>query len=644
MQNLFIDIETFSGADIKKTGVYPYVENPDFEILLVGYAADNGPVITFEPADIKAMRAFLSVASKAKNLVAHNATFERLCFRQAGHDFPVWDCTMIRAAFCGLPLSLGQAGEALGLNIQKDKSGTHLIRYFCKPCKPSNANGYRRRNTSSHDPDRWEAFVRYLRKDVETTRELFYKLEPYGFTERENYIIDQKINDRGVYIHPGLVQNAIRLDDVSRTELIQEARQLTGLGNPNSLTQLQQWISERTGKEVNNLQADTVKTMEANATGEVKRVLQLRQEMSNTSVKKYQAAYHYSCRDGRARGLFQFYGAGRTGRWAGRGIQLQNLPRNYMQTLGEARSALIDGDFETLSFLYSDLQDVLKQLTRTMLTPPPGKKFVIVDFSAIEARVIAWLAGEKWRLDVFNTHGKIYEASASKMFGVPIEDVTKGSEYRQKGKIAELALGYQGGPNALIAMGSERMGLQENDLRPIVDAWRQSNPAIVRYWNGVQNAAILALKNPGKRVSRCNVTFAFYRTQKALFCYLPSGRPLVYQQPELRPGKYGEEITYMGMDQYTRKWSRLNTYGGKLTENIVQAVARDLLMHSIVRVERAGFPVVAHVHDEIICEVPEESIESDQKAITKKMILKPSWAETLPLAAEGFSSDYYLKD
>lgn len=640
--NVFIDVETFSDVDIKKTGVYPYMESPAFEIMLVGYAVDNGPIRTFNWNNSSFRDIFLDLCKRAENLIAHNAQFERRAFLAEGFDFPEWTCTMVKASFCGLPMSLDQAAQVMGLPTQKDSAGKALIRYFCVPCKPSKLNGGRTRNLPEHAPEKWEAFKSYLADDVGATRDLYYALEPYKFTEQENYQIDQIINDRGVRLEAELIRHAVKLDEVSSLQLTREARKLTGLTNPNSPAQLQSWLSNRLGYKLNDLTADTVKTELKTATGEARRLLELRQMMSNTSVKKYTAAQNYTCSDGRARGLFQFYGAGRTGRWAGRGIQLQNMPRNSMQSLDVARKLLLEGDTETLEFLYADLQDVLKQLTRTMLAPKPNHKFLIADYSAIEARVLAWLAGEKWRLEVFETHGKIYEASASKMFGVPLESVTKGSEYRQKGKISELALGYQGGVNALLSMGAEAMGLKEEELAPIVKMWRRANPAIVRYWSDVEAAAIAAMRNKNKDVKRCGVTFRY--DGKVLLCFLPSGRPLIYRGPQLRPGKYGDQINYMGVDQYTRKWARLSTYGGKFTENIVQAVARDLLAFSMLNAEKAGFRIVIHVHDEIVVEALSFGVEKQYEELIEVITEKPDWAKGLPFAADGFISDFYLKD
>lgn len=639
---LFIDIETYSDVDLKASGVYPYFESPNFEILLVGYAIDRGPIKVLEFGDCEAFGKFFTACANADELIAHNASFERLAFRAKGVDFPRWSCTMVRASYCGLPLSLDEAGRALDLTEKKLSTGKALINYFTKPCKPSKANGGRTRNRPEDAPEKWEDFIDYLKADVATTRELYYALEAYPFTEEENYHIDQTINDRGVLLDLDLVRNAVRLDNETTKRLTVEAKRITGLDNPNSPSQLKAWLSERLGEDVENLTAATVKDLLTSAAGDVRTVLQYRQSTSNTSVKKYQKAESYACRDGRARGLFQFYGAGKTGRWAGRGIQLQNMPRNYMQTLGEARALVKAGDFEALDFLYEDPQQVLKELTRTMLIPKPGYRFLIADFSAIEARVIAWLAGEKWRLEVFNTHGKIYEASAAMMFNVSIEDVTKGSEYRQKGKIAELALGYQGGVGALKTMGGEAMGLSEPEMQTIVTRWRKANPAIKNYWFDVEAAAVQAMKRPRKRIKVGAVAFEY--DLSALLCYLPSGRVLIYQKPKLVKGRFGDQIKHLGVDQLSRRWTWLDTYGGKLVENIVQAVARDLLAYSIASVEKEGFKVVLHVHDEIVVEEPAKTAEAAYPLLIDAMLEKPDWAEGLPLGADGFVTDFYQKD
>ena len=636
---VYIDVETFSSVDLKKSGVYPYFESPDFQILLVGYAVDEGPVKVFDFQNITALSNFYITLRKASELIAHNATFERLAFKRAGLDLPRWSCTMVKASFCGLPASLEEAGKALNLNVKKDTAGKALIRYFSLPCKPTKTNGGRTRNKPEDDPEKWQAFKDYLRDDVATTRELYKALEKYKFTEQENYELDQKINDFGVGLDRDLIRNAIELDKLTTHRLSVEARKLTGLDNPKSPAQLASWLSDQTGDDVENLRKDTVKEMLAGATGDVKRALELRLQTSNTSVKKYTAALHYTCQDGRARGLFQFYGAGRTGRWAGRGIQLQNMPRNYMKTLREARELVRQGDFETVDFLYDDAQQVLKELTRTMLTPSPGNVFLVADFSAIEARVLAWLAGERWRLEVFETHGKIYEASAAAMFGVPLESIDKGSPYRQKGKIAELALGYQGGVGALKTMGGEAMGLSEEEMGAIVKRWRRANPAISAYWRHVEDYAKEALTNPGKRITLGRLTFLYNR--EALIVALPSGRPLIYQRPKLAAGSFGEVIKYWGVDQTTRRFTILDTYGGKLVENIVQAVARDLLAFSLLSVDKAGFKIAMHVHDEVVVEAKSADALD---FLLAEMVKKPSWAEGLPLAADGFACDFYQKD
>lgn len=639
---VFIDIETYCSVDLKKSGVYPYFESPDFEILLVGYAVDDGQIMVFEYNDLDSLGIFFSILRVADELIAHNATFERLAFRTfaPASDLPRWSCTMVKASYCGLPASLEEAGKALNLKVKKDLAGKALIRYWSMPCKPTKANGGRTRNRPEDDPEKWQAFKDYLRDDVATTRELYRVLEKYHFTEAQNYELDQKINDYGVGLDRDLIANAIELDRITTHRLSVEARKLTGLDNPKSPAQLASWLSDQTGEDIENLRKDTVKEMLAGATGDVKRALELRLQTSNTSVKKYTAAQYYTCQDGRARGLFQFYGAGRTGRWAGRGIQLQNMPRNYMKTLRTARELVRQGDFETIDFLYDDAQQVLKELTRTMLTPSPGCVFLVADFSAIEARVLAWLAGERWRLEVFETHGKIYEASAAAMFGVPLESIDKGSPYRQKGKIAELALGYQGGVGALKTMGGEAMGLSDEEMSAIVKRWRRANPAISAYWRYVEDCAKQALTNPGKRITLGRLAFLYNR--EALIVALPSGRPLVYQKPKIAPGNFGGDvIKYWGVDQTTRRWVQLDTYGGKLVENIVQAVARDLLAFSLLSVDKAGFKICMHVHDELVA----ESKSADAlDFLLAEMVKKPSWAEGLPLAADGFACDFYQKD
>lgn len=645
---LFVDFETYSDVDLKKSGVYPYFESPNFEILLVGYAVDDGPVITFEWRNETEWRKFDRLLWEASERIAHNAAFERLALQSAGVDMSglTWTCTAVRSTYCGFPASLEEAGKAVGLPIQKDTAGKALIRFFSLPCTPTERNGFRTRYTPEDAPGKWREFKEYLVKDVETTRELYKALQPFGFTEQENYLIDQKINDRGVRIDTDLVKNAVKLDQITGEALKREASKLTGLQNFNSPAQLARWLNHQTGENLKSLNKDDVQTMLAGSQGVVKRVLELRQMTSNTSVKKYQAAAAYQCQDERARGLFQFYGS-RTGRWAGRGIQIQNLPRNYMRTLDLARRLVREGDFEALGFLYESPQQVLKELTRTMIIPEEGNKLLIADFSAIEARVLAWLAGEAWRLEVFATHGKIYEASASAMFGISLESIDKGSPYRQKGKIAELALGYQGGVGALKTMGGEAMGLSEAEMSLIVSRWRAANPAIRDYWSGVEDAAKNAIELPNRTFAFKKLLFksVVNRDKMALVILLPSGRPLIYQNARLESGRFGKEvIKFSGVDQTSRQWTTLDTYGGKLVENIVQAVARDLLAESLKKCVESGIDVIAHVHDEIIAEAPEAVAAETYRKMIDIMSQPPDWAKGLPLGADGFTADFYQKD
>ena len=639
---IYIDIETYSEVPLKKTGVYPYFESLSFGILLIGYAVDAGPIVVFAYSDALALQKFAKVCKQADELIAHNATFERLAFKKMGLNLPTWTCTMIKSAYCGLPMSLGQVGVALNLSVQKSNTGAALIRYFSIPCKPTKTNGGRTRNLPEHDPEKWQAFKDYLQDDVATTRDLHKALSVYKFTEAENYSLDQKINDRGVLLDLELINAAIELDATKTKELKTEARELTGLENPNSPAQLTGWLTDTTGKDVSNLTKDAVNEMLVSATGPAKRALEIRQQTSNTSIAKYTAAAFYACQDGRARGVSQFYGAGKTGRWAGRGIQLQNMPRNYMRTLSEARELVRQKDVDTLSFLYDDQQKVLKELTRTMLIASPGEVFLVADFSAIEARVLAWLAGEEWRLRVFRGDGKIYEASASAMFNIPVEEIDKGSPYRAKGKVAELALGYQGGVGALVAMGAGAMGLSEHEMKSIVARWRKSNQKIVGYWSEVGKVAKLALRNPNKKIKLGLLTFVYNR--KALVIRLPSGRPLIFQSPQLGNGRFGEVIKHMGVCPTTKRWIQLETYGGKLVENIVQAVARDLLAHSMLTVDKQGFKIVLHVHDEIAVEEDAAKADFALAELISAMLEKPEWAEGLPLDADGFVSEFYKKD
>lgn len=648
---VYLDLETFGTVDIKKTGAYKYTEDPQFKILLVGYAIDNGPVclLDWQSATEPQRKEVFRLLEGAREIVAHNAQFERLALRAAGLDLSPaqFTCTAVRASYCGLPLGLDEAAKALGLQNQKLKSGTALINFFCTPKKATGQktlfDSHALRNLPEEAPEKWEEFKDYLRADVETCRELYRELWHFNFTEKENYILDQRINDRGVLIDKKLAKNAQKFNKDLAHDFTVQLRRLTGLDNPNSDAQLKAWLTDQTGEKITTLAADAVEAMEKQAEpGPVKEALRLRMLSSNRSVKKYDAALHIAGKDERARGLLQFYGS-RTGRWSGRGIQPQNMPRNYMKTLTTARDLVKAGDFETLLFLYEDPQQVIKELLRTMIAAPFGSTFLIADFAAIEARVLAWMAGEKWRLDVFQTHGKIYEASASAMFGVPLESITKGSEYRAKGKIAELALGYQGGRGALESMGGADMGLTPQEMQDIVKKWRRANPAICSYWSEVEEAAInVVLGRPKTKEGRC----LFYTKAGRLVIELPSGRPLIYHAPEILSRPNGLHLIYKGQNQTTRQWGRVDTYGGKITENIIQAVARDLLAEAIKNVEAEGFKTVLHVHDEIIAEhqhVRKEA-ETALKEMLNAMTRLPEWAAGLPLDADGFISPFYIKD
>ena len=645
MQHLFVDIETYGGEDLAKSGVYRYASAPDFEVLLFAYAWDDGPVCI---ADLTAgplpeeLRAALLDPKVRKH--AHNAGFERTCLaRLLGAPMPPeqWDCTMVLAALHGLPLSLDQAAQALGLEAQKDAAGKALIRYFSHPCKPTRANGGRTRNLPEHDPERWEAFKRYCVQDVEVERQIHSTLflDPTEM-ERALWILDQRINDRGVAVDEKLIRNAIACDTEQKETILSEMRGLTGLENPGSVAQLKNWLTDR-GLPVNTLgKADAAALAKESTDPTIRRVMELRLKAAKTSVKKYEAMERSVCPDGRVRGLLQFYGASRTGRWAGRIVQVHNLPRNSMKTLDGARKLLRAADFDLLGLFYNNVPDVLSQLVRTAFVPSPGRRFIVSDFSAIEARVIAWLAGEQWRLDVFAGHGKIYEASASQMFGVPVESITKSSPLRQKGKIAELALGYQGAVGALIQMGALGMGLTEKELPDIVGRWRDANPNIVRLWHDTGAAAIKAVLSGREKSVRGLV---HYRMQgDFLLCQLPSGRCLCYAYPEIQEEKGFKKLSCMEQDQATRKWNRTPTYGGKLVENAVQAVARDCLAVAMLRAAEAGMDIAFHVHDEIIVDAPKGRWSAGELAeLMGRPIL---WAPGLPLRAEAFETDYYLKD
>lgn len=656
LKNLHIDIETFSSVDIKTSGAYKYVESIDFEILLIAYAFDQEPIqlVDLAQGDEMPEEFIKALQDPTIRKHAHNATFERLAFRAIGYDVSInhWYCSAVKAAYCGLPLSLANVSEALELGDKgKLSTGKALIKYFCVPCKPTKVNGGRTSNQPHHNLEKWAQFCEYCVQDVEAEREITRILSPYTIPgdERLNYILDQEINDRGILIDLGFARSAVALDsrytDIVKTNI----KDITELDNPNSLAQLKSWLKSQTGEEINSLSKDEVPQLIEKFGGVVGQVLKMRQKISKSSTKKYKAMLNCACESNRAHGLFQFYGANRTGRWAGRLIQLQNLPRNYMKDLDLAREIMDEGDYSLADLILGDISSVLSELIRTAFIAKPGHTFAVADFSAIEARVIAWLAGEEWRLKVFKTHGKIYEASAAMMFAMNVDEVGKGSMHRQAGKVAELALGYQGGDNALRSMG-KGLGLNEELVDSIISMgtikkWRTASPAIVQLWKDLEEAAKRALKNKDK-VFKCKCLSLKY-DGSVLMIKLPSGRCLFYQSPKFGVNRFGKDaIKYKGMNQTTGKWGYQDTYGGKLTENVVQAIARDLLAFSMQNLDKAGYNIVMHVHDEAACEIdlnygpPEESLAN----MCQIMAIGPEWAKGLPLNADGYITPYYKKD
>ncbi len=658
-RHLNIDLETYSSVDIKKAGMYKYVQSPDFEILLFAYSLDGGPVgvidLTAGQMVPAAVRALLFEPNCLKH--AYNAPFEWYClskyFDLADPTgwLPQWRCTMLHGLYCGYTTGLEATGKALGLPEDKRKlaTGKALIKLFCTPTKPSAANGGRTRTLPSHEPEKWELFVEYNRQDVVTEMEIERRLSAWPVPDQTQaeWVRDQVSNLRGVGIDMGMVEGAIACDTKISTRYLTEARAITGLPNPKSTPQLRAWLSQR-GVETKNLQKQTVTDLLAgDLPDDCRRVLELRQELNKTSVKKYTTMTNAVCADGRVRGLLQFYGANRTGRWAGRLVQVQNLPRTYLEPLDLARELARTRQPDRLGLVYGSVPDTLSQLIRTALAPQGDAVYIDADFSAIEARVISWLAGEDWRLEVFRTHGRIYEASASQMFGVPLDNIVKGRpEYalRQKGKVAELALGYNGGPGALINMGALRMGLSEDELPDIVQRWRLANSKIRDLWYKIDDAGRAVIQTG--RVQDVNgLRFALESTGGlvSMTIQLPSGRKLFYAQPSIGTNRWGgPSILYWGVNQTTRKWDQTETYGGKLTENVVQALARDCLALAIERLETAGYPVVFHVHDEVVIEVPSEKADLD--AVCRIMGQPVPWAPGLPLKAEGWIGKYYKKD
>lgn len=647
---LFIDIETFSSTEIK-AGAFKYMEAPDFDILLIAYAWDDDSVDVLDltgwtrgalgmDSDLREVLNALHDPDVVK--IAHNSAFERAALsRFMGFDLPPeqWEDTMIMAAMNGLPMSLDDAGAALSLRDQKIKEGTLLINYFCKPCKPTIANGGRTRNLPEHAPDKWERFVEYCRRDVEVCQAIYKRLcsFPVPEWERKVWALDARINERGVLIDPELVESAIAVDEAFREEHTVELRRLTGLDNPNSVTQLKDWL-DGVGVSVDSLNKATVKDLRASVPDPTtRRVLELRQLLGKTSTKKYEAMTLSACNDNRVRGLLQYYGAGRTGRWAGRLVQVQNLPQNHLDQIGDVREIVRHKDLETLEMLFDNVPDVLSQLIRTAFVAKPGHTFLVSDYAAIEARVIAYLAGEKWRMEVFAKGGDIYCSSASQMFKVPVEKHGINGHLRQKGKIAELACGYGGGVGALKAFGADKMGLTESEMLDIVTQWRQASPTIPRFWRDTENAAKRALENPGKTFTiPCGVKYM--RDADALRCRLPSGRILSYWGARL---DNDGNICFMGQNQTTRKWEKTDTWGGKLVENIVQAYARDCLAVALLRLDEAGYQITFHVHDEIIAEAPEGSRWEDMAEIMGRPI---DWAPGLLLRGDGYDTKFYMKD
>ena len=646
---LSVDIETFSSVDLGKSGVYRYAESEDFEILLFGYSVNGSPVRVVDLACGENLPEEIRKAISDPTVMkwAFNAQFERICLSRflgmptGEYLDPVsWHCTMIWSATLGLPMSLAGVGTVLGLEKQKLTEGKDLIRYFCVPCKATKVNGGRTRNLPEHDWTKWERFKSYNLRDVETEIEIQKKLSRFPVPENEwrNYCLDQKINDRGVALDMELAHRAVQCDNQYREFYLRQAREITGLENPNSVLQLRDWLWER-GVELDSLSKNAVQDLLPDTDGDVRKVLSLRQELAKSSVKKYTAMENLVCRDSRGRGLIQFYGASRTGRYAGKLLQVQNLPQNHLPDLETARALVQSGNFDALEMLYDSVPNVLSELIRTAIVPKKGCRFIVSDFSAIEARVLSWFAGEQWRLDTFTQGGDIYCASASQMFGVPVEKHGINGELRQKGKQAELACGYGGSVGAMKSMGAVRMGVKEEELQPLVDAWRQANPRIVQFWWEVDRAAKTCVK---QHVPTQVGKLRFEYQSGILFIQLPSGRRLAYAKPRMGENRFGgEAITYEGVGT-GRKWERLETYGAKCVENIVQGTARDLLALALLRLEEAGYPVVMHCHDEAICEVPigQGSVEE----VNRIMAVSPEWAEGLPLKADGFETEFYKKD
>lgn len=645
MPILSIDIETYSDVDLSKCGVYAYSDSPNFEILLFAYAFDEETtqIVDLACGEQLPARVLAALEDPVITKAAFNAQFERTCIsKYLGRRLSPsgWQCTAVQSAMLALPLSLDSVGEVLNIQRKKLKEGADLVRFFSMPCKPTKANGGRTRNRPEDAPEKWERFKTYCIRDVDAEREIRQKLWkfPIPESEMELYRMDQEINDRGILVDQQLVENAVLCDNQYRQMVTARAYELTGLSNPNSPVQIKGWLAEH-GVEAEKLDKKTVKGLISETDGEVLEVLKLRLLMAKTSVKKYEAIERSVCSDGRVHGLLQFYGANRTGRWAGRLVQVQNLPQNHIPDLELARSLVKEQRFEDMDLLYASTPEVLSELIRTAFVPKPGCRFIVADFSAIEARVLAWFAGEQWRLDTFAEGGDIYCASASKMFGVPVVKHGVNGHLRQKGKIAELALGYGGAVGALTSMGALDMGMQEEELQPLVSQWRNSNPHITKFWWEVDAAAVKAVKERTEVVLG-NLCFT-YRSG-ILFVTLPSGRKLSYIKPRMTQNRFGREsLSYEGVGE-SKKWMRIETYGPKLVENIVQATARDLLAQAMLRLRNQGFDIVMHIHDEAVLEVPDGV--SSVEEICQIMSEQPDWAAGLPLRADGYECAFYKKD
>lgn len=645
MKKLSIDIETFSDIDLIKCGVYKYADSPAFEILLFAYSIDDGEINIIDLVNGEELPEEIAEAIKSDTVIktAFNAQFERVCLsKHLGIllDPSSWYCTAVQAAELSLPSSLADVGAALGLERQKMTEGKELIKYFCVSCKPTKSNGGRTRNMPGDAPEKWALFKEYCKRDVDVERQIAKKLEMYPISESEHrlYVLDQRINDRGVLVDLELARQAVKLNSIQTAVTTEQAYTLTGLENPNSVAQLKAWLTEN-GVEIESLSKKAVAALADETDGDIQEMLHLRLLMSKTSVKKYEAVMRSVCRDNRVRGMMRFCGASRTGRWSGNILQPQSLPQNHLPDLTLARDIVKDGDFEMLNMTFGNVPNALSELIRTVLIPKPNHRFIVADFSAIEARVLSWLAGEQWRLDTFRNGGDIYCASASQMFRVPVEKHGVNGHLRQKGKISELACGYGGSVGALKNMGAVEMGVPEDELQGLINDWRNANPHIVKLWTEVGNTAMKAIKEK-TIVSLGKLVFMYERG--ILFIRLPSGRRLSYIKPRIGTNRFGgDSITYMGVGA-SKKWERLETFGGKLVENIVQAIARDLLASAMMNVANAGYNIVFHVHDEIIAEAPDGQGSVDEMCML--MSINPDWADGIPLSADGYECEYYRKD